>query len=194
MISLLFIAAGAATAFWLELYSLGPWFLYISLDGAMWLRWVASPLINVFCYTISYIVHYHYYFHKSISVGSFLLLLGIVPATISISFVWHPKKILEVNLDWVGFYNSWCPSGCVRTEKLAFQAGRTFILIHVLLMYSAKVVERCRWLTVWAQAGNKNMEYVTARYRSGFLFSWLQTGHFTPVSSLVPGRISQPSL
>lgn len=138
MISLLFIAAGAATAFWLELYSLGPWFLYISLDGAMRLRWDASPPVNVFCYTISYIVHYHYYFHKSISVGSFLLLLGIVPATICILFAWHPKKVLEVNLDWVGFYNSWCPSGCARTERLAFQAGLTFILIHILLTYSAR--------------------------------------------------------
>lgn len=29
MISLLFIAAGAAAVFWLELYSLGLWFLYI---------------------------------------------------------------------------------------------------------------------------------------------------------------------
>ena len=67
----------------------------------MLLRWDASAPINVFCYTISYIVHYHYYFHKSLLVGSFLLPLGIVPAMICILFVCHPKKILEVNIAWV---------------------------------------------------------------------------------------------
>lgn len=84
MISVLFIAAGAAAVIWLELYSLGLWFLYIWLAGAMLFRWVASPPINVFCYTISYIVRYH--FHKSLLVGSFLLPLEIVPAIICILF------------------------------------------------------------------------------------------------------------
>lgn len=84
MISLLFIAAGAATVFWLQLYSLSPWFLYIWLAGAMLFRWAASPPINVLCYTISYIVRYH--FHKSLLVDSFLLPLGIVPAIICILF------------------------------------------------------------------------------------------------------------
>jgi len=52
------------------------------------------------------------------------------------------------------------------------------------------LTERCRWFSIWRQADSKNRECVAARYRGGCLFSWLQTGHFTPVSSLLCGRIS----
>lgn len=140
MISLLFLAAGAATAFWLELYSLGPWFLHIWLDGAMLLRWDARPPINVFCYTVHYIVHHHYYFHKSVLVGSFLLPLGIVPVSIFILFAWHPKKNLEVNTAWVWFYNSWCPSGCARTQKPAIRAGLTYLFWFT---YGLCILSKC---------------------------------------------------
>lgn len=53
------------------------------------------------------------------------------------------------------------------------------ILMEEIMEHLVHLMEKCRLLWMWGQADNRNRECVTARHRSGCLFSCLHIGLHT---------------